>query len=238
MLPEIFRNPFLLDGIIKIAEKLIDKFSGTSGNVGHMERIDENSSASDIENMIDSLDEYRKNLQSEISEIGEMVSKEVQYYVQEVQMFLEDKKELLEKYKINEKRLNKEISKLLLGVKEYMDNEINRKVSLGNPELKNILKMIPGAPKEEAMKNLSSEIIHNALEGYCTYIRGVLAELSDLVEENTIRLIEDIADEVNRNREQLEAITKEDDVEKSEQMIGKAEYIIYSCCKVQGMLGE
>lgn len=238
VLPQIFTNPFIIDGIIKIAGKLIDKFSEKSETVGYMERIDEESSASDIEKTIDNLDEYKNNLQSEISEIEEMVSEEVKYYVQEVQKFLEDNSELLEKYKINEKRLNKELSKLLPGVKEYMDDEISKKMSLGNPELRNVLKMIPGTPKEEAMKNLGNEIIHNALEKYCAYIREVLLEVSDLVEENTIQIVEDIAEEINRNREQLEEMSQEDNVEKSEQMMGKAGYIIYGCCEVQEMLGE
>lgn len=122
------------------------------------------------------------------------------------------------------------------SMKGFIDNEVSKNISLGNPKLRSINKMIPGTQKEEAMKEFSNGVIKDALDRYCRNIRETLSDIFEEVEEEVLDVIEKAGDDANRHCMQLEAIDAENYSEKSEQLILNAGSIILCCDALEDIL--
>lgn len=210
--------PFVIDAVTKFVEK-----------ASSMKSVDEKSSAADVDTVIEMLESYKEEVKGITAGIEESAYEEVTYYTEELVRLLEDSSSILKKYGINKNRIEKRITKLSITMKGFIDNEVSKNISLGNPELRNINKMIPGAQKEEAMKEFANGIIKEALDKYCRNIREILSDIFGEVEEEVLDVIEKAGNDANRHCMQLESIDAENYSEKSEKLILDADCIIAGC---------
>lgn len=226
----------VLGKIIKIVPFVIDAVSKFVKNTSSMKPIDENSSVADVDSMIEALESYKEEVRGIASGIEKSVYEEVTYYTEELGRLFEDSSSVLKKYGISKKRIEKRITKLSVSMKGFIDNDVSKNVSLGNPKLRNINKMIPGTQKEEAMKALANGIIKDALDRYCRNLRETLSDIFDEVEEEVLDVIEKAGNDANRHFMQLEDIDAENYSEKSEKLILDADCIIAGCIMLEEVL--
>ena len=212
--------PIFPDVLGKIAKFVIGAISELSKRVSSTKPVDEKSSASDIDNVIEMFEAYKEEVRGRASGIEEAVSQEVSYYGEELEQIFNEQETLLKKYGIRKGRIDRQIKKLLSGMKGFIDDEVCRNVSLSNRELRNIIRMIPGTQKEQAMRTFSSQVFQEALDKYCLHV----IEKTGKNEQNHIR--------------QLESIDAENYFEKSEHMIAKAGYTIEGCHMIEKILEE
>lgn len=229
----------VLSKIIKIVPSFIDAITNFVKNTSSMKPVDGNSSIVDVDSMIEMLESYKEEVRGIASDIEKSVYEEVTYYTEELGRIFEDSSSVLKKYGISKKRIKKQITKLSLSMKGFIDNEVSKDVSLGNPELRNIIKMIPGIQKEEALKEFADGIIKEALDKYCKNVRETLSDIFDEVEEEVLDVIEKAGNDANRHCVQLESIDAENYSEKSEKLILDADCIIAGCNILEeGLKGE
>ena len=230
--------PILPDVLGKIAKFVIGAISELSKRVSSTKPVDEKSSASDIDNVIEMFEAYKEEVRGRASGIEEAVSQEVSYYGEELEQIFNEQETLLKKYGIRKGRIDRQIKKLLSGMKGFIDDEVCRNVSLSNRELRNIIRMIPGTQKEQAMRTFSSQVFQEALDKYCLRVREMLSDLFMEVEEETLHVIEKTGKNEQNHIRQLESIDAENYFEKSEHMIAKAGYTIEGCHMIEKILEE
>lgn len=235
----MLKLPSILPDILgKVAKFVIGAISQLSKKVSSAKPVDEKSSVSEIDNVIEMFEAYKEEIRGEASGIEEAVSQEVAYYAEELEQIFNDREALLKKYGIRRGYIDRQIKKLLSGVKGFIDDEVCRNVSLSNRELRNIIRMIPGTQKEQAMRTFSSQVFQEALDKYCLQVREMLSDLFMEVEEETLHVIEKTGKNEQNHIRQLESIDAENYFEKSEHMIAKAGYTIEGCHMIENNFSE
>lgn len=235
----MLKLPSILPEILgKAAKFVIGAISQLSKKVSSAKPVDEKSSVSEIDNVIEMFEAYKEEIRGKASEIEEGVSQEVAYYAEELEQIFNDREALLKKYGIRKGRIDRQIKKLLSGMKGFIDGEVCRNVSLSNRELRNIIRMIPGTQKEQAMCTFSSQVFQEALDKYCRQVREMLSDLFTEVEEETLHVIEKAGENAQKHAKQLENMDAENYFEQSECMMAEAGYIVEGCHRVEKILEE
>lgn len=200
-----------------------------SKEIGETKQQSKNSSVEDVDKIQSIFEEYRGQVHTEANRIEGAVHDEVAYYVEELNGILLQERELLDKYKIKTKQIERAIERLLRNINGNIDKMICKKVSLDNPECRNILRMTPGAKKEQAMSDFLNKSLREALNQYCADFRQNLADLFDDVEEEIVRAVGRTGEEAERQYKILEAINEDNYIEKNEAIVTKAASIIALC---------
>ena len=211
------------------AKKVLKFLFGASEGISRSQPVDEKSAVSDIDSMVEMLEAYKDEIRKMAVDVEEAVSQEMSCYMEELEQFFTDQDGLMWKYGISGKRIHRQIQKVSSSMKGYIGSEADKGISLGNPELRKILKMIPGTEKKEAMDKFAGSVIEDSLDRYCQHIRGMLSELFEEVEEEAMGAIEKAADEAGRYSRDLGGIDEGNLSGKMQSLISEAGYIIEEC---------
>lgn len=226
-----------IDVLLKGAGKVIsDVIFGLAKKVSETEPVDEKSSVSDIDNVIDIFEIYKSDIRKKAYSIEEALYNEVIYYIEELRNFFDDNDTLLGRYGISRRRIEREIQSLLNGMRGYIDNEVCKSISLNNRELRDIIGMVPGTQKKQTMEDYANKVFNKVLDTFCRQIRYMLSELFEEVKEETVCVIEVVEERVDRNRHQLKNIDADNYEEQLEMMIVRAGYMMVSCNALEELL--
>ena len=143
---------------------------------------------------------------------------------------------MVEKYGISRQRIEWKIQRLLTGMKGNIDNEVCKGISLNNQELRDIIRMIPGIQKKQLMEEYAGKVFKKALDTYCRKIRNMISEFFEEVEEDVVRVIEEVEERNGRNRHQLENVDADNYREQLEEMIVRADYMMIGFNILEEML--
>jgi len=183
--------------IVKVIKTLVDIFKKPAEEAG---KTDQTNSLENIERLTQIFTDFKEQVHARAIEVEKAVEGEVGYYVEELHDILDENEEKVIKYGIKTKRIERQIDKISSRVKGVIDNELSKKVSLDNNECREIVKMIPGAKKENAMSDFFSKSVKGALDVCCTEIRSSLEEIYDDVEAEVIGTV----DSIQKQAEQLQ----------------------------------
>lgn len=217
----------LLGKIIKIVWDSITQ--KPSKEIGEAKQQNKNSSVEDVDKIQLILENYRGQVHREANRIEGAIHDEVAHYVEELNGILLQERELLDKYKIKTKQIERAIERLLKNINGNIDKMICKKVSLDNAECRNILRMIPGTKKEQAMSDFLNKSLKEVLNQYCADFRRNLADLFDDVEEEIVQTVGRTGEEAERQYKILETIDEDNYIKKNEEIVTKAASIIALC---------
>ena len=142
----------------------------------------------------------------------------------------------VEKYNIHTKRIERQIDKIASKVNGTIDNELSKKVSLDNTECKEIVKMIPGSKKEDAMNTFLNKSVSSALEVCCAEIRSSLEEIYEDVETEIVGAVDTIQKQNELLKESLASVDENNyEVTAKKQMVN-AYYLTDICDTVTEIL--
>ena len=141
----------LLGSIVRIVWDVITQ--KPSGEIGKTKQQNKNSSVENVDKIQSILEDYRGQVHREANKIEGAIHDEVAHYVEELNGILLQERELLDKYKIKTKQIERVIERFLRNINGNIDKMLCKKVSLDNPECRNILQMIPGTKKEQVMSD-------------------------------------------------------------------------------------
>lgn len=142
----------------------------------------------------------------------------------------------MKKYRISKKRIERQIHHLLAEIRGYIDNEVCKSITLSNQELRNIIRMIPGKQKEQAMNEFADRVFREALDTYCQHIREELSVFFEEIEEGVLSVIEAAKETADRNSRELENINADNCEEQSERIIANANDLIIDCSVAEYVL--
>ncbi len=227
----------LIDLMLKGAGKVIDDIiSVFAKKASEVEPVDEKSSVSDIDSVVEIFEVYKEDVRKRSYNIEKSIYDEVFYYMEELRIFFDDRNTLVEKYGISRQRIEWKIQRLLTGMKGNIDNEVCKGISLNNQELRDIIRMIPGIQKKQLMEEYAGKVFKKALDTYCRKIRNMISEFFEEVEEDVVRVIEEVEERNGRNRHQLENVDADNYREQLEEMIVRADYMMIGFNILEEML--
>lgn len=216
----------LIRKIVKAFKMFTRLFKKPSEETGNMDSINDTSSLDNIDRITQIFSDFKEQIHSKTIEVENTVGKEVDFYVEELHNILQDNSEKVDKYNIRIKRIERQIDKISSKVKGTIDNEISKKISLNNTECKNVIKMIPGAKKEDAMNEFLHETVKYALEECCKELRSSLEEIYEDVKQEVIGAVESIQKQIELLQNGIGSIDEDNHEETSKQQMIDAYYLL------------
>ena len=241
----IIRTPFppigggdggTIGKIIKAIKIIIDIFKKPSEEAGKTDSVNDNSSLENIDRITQIFSDFKDQVHTKALDVENAVGEEVNFYVEELHDILQENSNKVDKYGVRIKRIERQIDKISSKVKGTIDNEISKKVSLDNAECKEIIKMIPGSKKEQAMNSFLNESVKNALEVCCGEIRSSLEEIYEDVETEVVGAVESIQKQNELFKESLNSIDKDNYEETAKRQITNAYYLVDACNLIEQIL--
>ena len=221
-------------GVVKtIFDLLTKKFPG---DISDMDSVNSKSSADEISRVSETFQKYREEIYQQTSGIEKGIYDEVKYYIDELLLLLEQKEDVLQKYSIRTKRIERNIQKILAGINGSIDRELAHYISLDNSECKEILKMIPGSKKDEAMSEFTKNSIKSALNKCCEDIRERLNDIFEELEEQVSDKIEIVKQDMELNMQNMEQIDAENLAEQTALLMSESVEIIAVCDNICELL--
>lgn len=204
--------------------------------IGGSKRQDKNSTAEDVNKIHEILETYKDQMHKETAGLEARVIKEVNFYIEELNNLFEQKQELFVRYKVNAKRIERSLQRLVGRLQGSIDNFTGKKISLDNADCRKILQMIPGNKKEEEMKLFLNKAMQEALEQYCKDFRQGLTEIFEEVDEEILQAVEDAGKDAARQSKILDEIDPDNYAEKSQDVMLRASKIVALCDIATGCL--
>ncbi|MDD3140569.1 MAG: hypothetical protein PHX08_16590 [Lachnospiraceae bacterium] len=241
----IIRTPFppigggdggTIGKIIKAIKIIRDIFKKPSEEAGKTDSVNDNSSLENIDRITQIFSDFKDQVHTKALDVENAVGEEVNFYVEELHDILQENSNKVDKYGIRIKRIERQIDKISSKVKGTIDNQISKKVSLDNAECKEIVKMIPGSKKEQAMNSFLNESVKNALELCCGEIRSSLEEIYEDVETEVVGAVEAIQKQNELFQESLKSIDKDNYEETATRQITDAYYLVDACNLIEQIL--
>lgn len=222
--------PKLDGGLIKIIKVIWDVITQKpSKEIGETKQQNRSSSVEDVDKIQSIFEDYRGQVHREASRIEKRIYNEVAYYIEELNNILLQERELLDKYEIRTKQIKKSIERILKNMSGNIEKEICKKVSLDNPECRNVLQMMPGLKKEQAMSKFLNKSLKEVLDQYCADFKLNLADLFENVEEEIVQAVGNIGKEAENQYKILETVNEDNYIEKTEVIETEAAGIIAIC---------
>ena len=222
--------------IIKAIKIIRDIFKKPSKEAGKTDSVNDNSTLENIDRITQIFSDFKDQVHTKALVVENAVGEEVSFYVEELHGILQENSNKVDKYGIRIKRIERQVNKISLKVKGTIDNDISKKVSLDNVECKEIVKMIPGSKKEEAMNLFLNEAVKNALEVCCGEIRSSLEEIYEDVETEVVGVVESIQKQNELFQESLNSIDKDNYEETATRQITYAYYLVDACNLIEQIL--
>lgn len=222
----------IISTIIKVIKTIVDLFKKPAEEAG---KTDQSESLENIERVSEIFSDFKDQVHTQADAVEKAVEDEVNYYVEELKDIL-DSNESIKKYGIRIKRIEKQIDRVLSGVKGTIDNELSKKISLDNIECKEIVKMIPGSKKESAMSNFFKRSVEEALDTCCLEIKSDLEEIYDEIEEELMGTVDSIQRQNEQLLNSLSSIDESNYEETAKSQMIEAYYLVDICDKVMNQL--
>lgn len=225
-----------INKIIKGINILRKIFGKQSKEVGKTDSVNDNSSLENIDRITKIFSDFKEQVREKLLETERTIGYEIDFYVEELHDILQENSNEVNKYGIRIKRIEREIDKVTLKTKGMIDKEISKKISLDNSQCKEIVKMIPGAKKEEAMSLFMNESVKGSIEVACREMRFILEEIYEDVEIEVIGAIEYIQKQNEFFQESINSIDKDNYEETSKKQIVDSYYLLDACNLIEKII--
>lgn len=213
--------------IIDFGKKLLEKIGSTPS-------MNENSSTADIEQISNALYELRGQVLQKSQPTIQNANDSFKFYVEEQLFNIEDKSELLAKYEISSRSVERKMQYIQDKLNHFWQDSINRRISLDNEECRSILMLPASAKKSAGIEKFIDKVLTDTLNEYADIIREELSSLYVDFEEDVARSLSRLENTVNEYSDIVQSLDAKDD-DKFEKLIAKAKTKIF-CYDV--MLGK
>lgn len=228
-----------VEKIIKIVKAIYGIIKGNpSKKIKDADSVNDNSSVENIDYIMQGLTGFKESVNSQIKEIEITYNEELETYFDELKEIMSEKQDSLDRYGIKFDRVERSIEKILERGKGNLEFEVSKKLSLDNPELRNILKMIPGTKKEEALDVFFKNVLQEALSDSCEKMKSDIREVCDEVEDMVLGTIELVKNNCENQTEKLEQLNSEDNKAQMKTVICDGYYNLFACELVEQLMME
>lgn len=170
----------------QLIENWIDKKIKT---VSEKQPLTKESSASDFQEMHKLFTELQQKIGSTVQELEKKVALEINEYLEQFVFLLTSNPILKGKYHISTSKYEREIRRISKQCNGFIEKEVAMAVNLINPEVHQILMLLPGQKKELAFNNFITSVIEKSLNNFSDFFQEEVSYLSSMIEEDLIEQI-------------------------------------------------
>ncbi|MGY4793827.1 hypothetical protein ACVNNN_02400 [Lysinibacillus fusiformis] len=170
----------------QLIENWIDKKIKT---VSEKQPLTKESSAAEFQEMHQLFTELQQQIGSTVQELEKKVALEINEYLEQFSFLLTSNPSLKGKYQISTLKYEREIRRILKQCNGFIEKEVASSVNLINPEVHQILMMLPGQKKELALNNFITGVIEKSLNSFSDFFQEEVSYLSLIIEEDLIEQI-------------------------------------------------
>ncbi|MBX8946781.1 hypothetical protein [Lysinibacillus sp. K60] len=170
----------------QLIESWIDKKIKT---VSEKQPLTKESSASDFQEVQKLFTELQQQVGSTVQELEKKVALEINEYLEQLVFLLTSNSILKGKYHIPTSKYEREIRRISKQCNGFIEQEIATSINLMNPEVHQILMMLPGQKKEIALNNLITRVIEKSLNNFADFFQEEVSYLSSIIEEDLLEQI-------------------------------------------------
>lgn len=180
----------MIGNIVKAAIPfLVELGSKIFGRLGEAPSLDEKTPVVDVEQIGNALAELRAEVLEKSRPSIDNANESLKFYLDEQLFSLEDRAELLAKYEISSRSIERRMRDIRERLEQFWTERLNRKISLDDDRCRSILTLPSGAKKEADLAQFVNDVIHETLDEYAELVRKELTELyDDLQAEVSIKL--------------------------------------------------
>lgn len=209
--------PLVIDAGKKFLEKISSKPS-----------VNSKSTTTDVEQVNMSLSELRENILAKSKPIIDNANDALADYLEEQLFLLEDRAELLQRYKISARSVEYRVKDIKRRTNKFWRDALNLRISLDDSRCREILMMPAGQAKADKISAFTNEVLTQTLDEYAELLRDELKDLYADMEDEVARSVSRLENNVNEYAELVNAIDEKDD-EKLERLTARAQSKIFAC---------
>lgn len=232
--------PFIIGGLSKIPEVLKTIWEGITAEPAQaaalLNAVTDQSTANEISQAAEVFEIYKEKVRKESKKIEKAVTEEVEYFLKEITLWLQENRDVLSRYQIRTSTIERRTLRILSKIEGCIDREISRQVSLDNPECKRILALPSGSRKEQEMTDFFQSSLKNALEKTCGELKEMLEEIFEELDEELPGAVERSREEAERCSRELQMADDGKNVEKTQQIMENAVVVMAECDVALGLL--
>lgn len=242
MIPPLPIPPLEGDTLIKIVKMVKaawDIFTDSPAEtLSETAPVNDSPSLDDVGHIAEAFTELKEQARAKSAGIESSVKGEVAGYLDEIRTLLEEGAGIAGRYGIRLDRMEKKTGTALRYMDGTIDHEIAKKISLDNPACRQVMGMLPGTKKEQALQAFWKEALQGALEAYCSGIRKLLVEILEEIEEETEDAIAAAEKISEASCAQLKNVDAENYQEETGKIIRGSYCLLGVCAAVDEVLGE
>lgn len=222
----------IIGTIVKIVKSIAQLFKGTSKEVGKIDSVNDNSTLDNIERVSQVFTGFQQQANIRLLEVERSISDEINYYLDELRQILDDHSGKVKIYGIRLDRIKRYVDKTADGTNGVIRRELSKMISLDNRECVNIMKMIPGSKKEDAMEAFLQHAFKHSINEGIRDLRTKLDEISYESEEEIIGAIQVVQEQSAILKERLETINGSEDKEIEQIKLVEEGYFCIEICEL------
>lgn len=207
--------------VIDAGKKFLEKISSTPS-------VNSKSTTTDVEQVNMSLSELRENILAKSKPIIDNANDALADYLEEQLFLLEDRAELLQRYKISARSVEYRVNDIKRRTNKFWRDALNLRISLDDSRCREILMMPAGQAKADKISAFTNEVLTQTLDEYAELLRDELKDLYADMEDEVARSVSRLENNVNEYVELVNAIDEKDD-EKLERLTARAQSKIFAC---------
>ncbi|MBR1580923.1 MAG: hypothetical protein IJ668_10625 [Selenomonadaceae bacterium] len=198
------------------------------GRLNEAPPLNDNATINDVEQIGNALCELRAQVLEQSRATIDNANDALKFYIEEQLFSLEDRSELLSKYDISSRSVERRMEDIQHRLNAFWKDALNRRISLDDEECRSILMLPTSAKKTAELERFTNAVLDETLEEYAELVRAELSELYVDMEDDLERSLK----RVERNVEEYDAIVKSLDAgdnDRFEELIARARVKI-ACC--------
>ena len=198
-------------------------------DMGKSESVNQKSTVDEVAQSSESMLELKNYVQQQSQQQVREANNAVMTYIEQQLTSLEKQSALLSKYNISAKSVQRRMAdiKSELDLETFWADELNRRISIDNPQFTSILKLPSGAKKTNEIQRLTNQILSETFDKYFNRLRKKLEEIYNDFEEEVEHTVSQLEKTVAEYNEMVQSLDDKDD-DKYEQLIAKAQTKIAS----------
>lgn len=205
--------------IIEIGKKIFDKITSAPP-------VNEKNTANDIEQIGNALIELREHVIQEIKPAIDSANDSIVSYIEEQLFLLDEKAKIFDKYEISTRSVEYKLQDVKRRTNNFWCDAIQLKISLDDPNCRDILMMPSGEMKAKKISAFTDEVLSKTLDEYAELVRRELANLYYDFEEEVARTVSRLEGTVDDYADIVQSLEEKDN-EKFESLIATAQAKVF-----------
>ena len=234
--PVLFpKSPGGPDWFVEVVKRAIDWLKD---KLGKSKPVTKNSTAEDISELNRAFAEYRKSVEAQAAKVETALCESLKSYAEDLVFLAHTDHPVFQKYRVRFRRFQRNADTFPSRMEGAVMGKVSRVISLDSPECSEVIRMLPGAEKDQAADRLLRSALQQGLQEAAARASGLSLALLEEYEEAVSEAIEQAAVVSDAIAKEADRLTAGPDSEETEVALARSEAVLQMITKIESLLKE